>query len=117
MGGGIVWLAMAAIEAIARDALDPMLRYTSPQNALRWAVGAVLVVAGLGTEAAAGIVLRVVGVAAAGVVAWGFLRPIAAGRVLGFEGPLPAAALVVYLVTGVVALLAGFAAREGTIRP
>lgn len=117
MGGGIVWLGMAAIEAIARDALDPMVRYTSPQNALRWGVGAVLVVAGLGTEAAARIALRVVGVAAVGGVAWGLVRPIAAGRLLGFEGPLPVAALVVYLVTGVIALLVGFAGREGTIRP
>jgi hypothetical protein len=39
---GVAYLGVAATEAITQDALEPVLEFTAIQNAIHWAVGAVV---------------------------------------------------------------------------
>jgi hypothetical protein len=108
---GIAYLAVAATEVIARDALDPVLRFTGIQNAIHWAVGAVVLLSFFGSERTAKTVARAVGVVFVAITVFGFAAPDALGDLLGYEGDIPMSYNVVHALTAIAALYAGFATR------
>ena len=110
---GIVYLAVAATEAIAQDALEPVLEFTGVQNAVHWAVGAVVLLSAFGSESTAKLVARVVGVVFVALTIYGFLAPDRLGEMLGYSGDIPMTYNVVHALSAVVALYAGFATRAG----
>lgn len=109
---GIAYLAVALTEAIAQDALKPMLQFTGIQNAIHWTVGAVVLLSFFGSEATAKLVARVIGVVFLVVTVFGVVARSTAGDVLGFPGALPWSYNVVHALTTAVALYAGFAMRS-----
>jgi uncharacterized protein DUF4383 len=111
---GIVYLAVAAVEAITQDALEPVLQFTGLQNAVHWAVGAVVLLSFFGSESTARLVARVIGVVFMALTLWGFLSPSSLGQLLGYVGDIPISYNVVHLLTAVAALYAGFASRSTT---
>jgi hypothetical protein len=110
---GIAYLAVAATEAIARDALEPVLEFTGVQNAIHWAVGAVVVLSFFGSDATAKMVARVIGLVFVAITVFGVAAPGSLGDLLGYEGDIPASYNVVHALTAVAALYAGFATRAG----
>ncbi|HEY7755924.1 MAG TPA: DUF4383 domain-containing protein [Actinomycetota bacterium] len=109
---GIAYLAVAATEVITRDALEPVLEFTGIQNAIHWAVGAVVLLSFFGSESTARLVARVIGVVFLAITIFGFVAPATLGELLGFDGDIPAAYNVVHALTAAVALYAGFATRS-----
>lgn len=110
---GIVYLSVALIEVITRDALEPVLRFTGIQNAVHWAVGAVVLLSSFGSESTAKLVARVIGVVFVALTAYGFIAPDTVGDLLGFEGDLPVSYHLIHALTALAALYAGFATRAG----
>ena len=108
---GITYLAVAATEAITQDALEPVLRFTGIQNAIHWAVGAVVLLSFFGSEATAKLVARVIGLVFLGITLFGLFAPDTLGDLLGFAGDIPMSYNIVHALTGAVALYAGFATR------
>lgn len=113
---GMAYLAVAATEAITRDALEPVLEFTGIQNAIHWAVGAVVFLSFLGSEATAKMVVRVVGVVFVAISAYGFISPDGLGDVLGFSSDIPVSYDVVHALTAAIALYVGFATRRSSGR-
>jgi uncharacterized membrane protein len=109
---GLGYLALALAEAIAQDAWQPVLEYRALQNGVHWAVGAVLLVSCFAGEETAKLVLRVAGVVFLALTVWGVVARASLGTLLGFDHPLPWAAEIVYALTAVAALSAGFAVRD-----
>ena len=108
---GITYLAVAAIEAITQDALEPFLRFTGIQNAIHWAVGAVVLLSFFGSEATAKMVARLIGLVLLGITVFGLLAPDTLGDLLGFAGDIPMSYNIVHALTAAVALYSGFATR------
>ena len=108
---GITYLAVAATEAITQDALEPVLRFTGIQNAIHWAVGAIVLLSYFGSEATAKLVARVIGLVFLGITLFGLFAPDTLGDLLGFAGDIPMSYNVVHALTAAVALYAGFATR------
>jgi hypothetical protein len=108
---GITYLAVAATEAITQDALEPVLEFTAIQNAIHWAVGAVVLLSFFGSEATARLVARVIGLVFLAITIVGFVAPDTLGELLGFDGDIPTSYNVVHALTAAVALYAGFASR------
>jgi hypothetical protein len=109
---GITYLAVAATEVITQDALEPVLVFTAIQNAIHWAVGAVVLLSFFGSEATARLVARVIGLVFLAITIFGFVAPDALGELLGFDGDIPTSYNVVHALTAAVALYAGFATRS-----
>ncbi|HXF37299.1 MAG TPA: DUF4383 domain-containing protein [Actinomycetota bacterium] len=108
---GITYLAVAAVELITRDALAPVLEFTALQNAVHWAVGAVVLLSFFGGETAARLVARIVGVVFVALTLWGVVAPDSLGAFLGYAGGIPVSYNIVHALTAAVALYAGFASR------
>jgi hypothetical protein len=108
---GITYLAVAAAEAITQDALEPVLRFTGIQNAIHWAVGAVVLLSFFGSEATAKLVARLIGLVFLGITVFGLLAPETLGDLLGFAGDIPMSYNIVHALTAAVALYSGFATR------
>lgn len=108
---GVVYLAVAAVEAVTQDALEPVLRFTGIQNAIHWAVGAVVLLSFFGSERTAKTVARVVGLVFVAITIAGFVSPSGLGDLLGYEGDIPMSYNVVHALTAAAALYAGFAMR------
>jgi hypothetical protein len=108
---GITYLAVAATEAITQDALEPVLRFTGIQNAIHWAVGAVVLLSFFGSEATAKLVARLIGLVFLGITVFGLLAPETLGDLLGFAGDIPMSYNIVHALTAAVALYSGFATR------
>ncbi len=109
---GVAYLAVAAAEAITQDALEPVLEFTPLQNAVHWAVGAVVLLSFFGSEATAKLVARVVGVVFVALTIWGFVSPSSFGDFLGFSGDVPVSYNIIHAATAAVALYSGFATRS-----
>jgi hypothetical protein len=109
---GIAYLGVAATEAITQDALEPVLEFTAIQNAIHWAVGAVVLLSFFGSEATARLVARVIGLVFLAITIFGFVAPDTLGELLGFDGDIPMSYNVVHALTAAVALYAGFATRS-----
>jgi hypothetical protein len=109
---GIAYLGVAATEAITQDALEPVLEFTAIQNAIHWAVGAVVLLSFFGSEATAKLVARVIGLVFLAITIFGFVAPDTLGELLGFDGDIPMSYNVVHALTAAVALYAGFATRS-----
>lgn len=108
---GIAYLGVAFTEVLTRDALAPVLEFTAAQNAIHWAVGAVVLGSFFAGETAARLVARIVGGVFVLVTAIGVIAPVTLGELLGYPGSIPVSYNVVHALTAVVALSAGFAAR------
>ena len=108
---GIVYLAVALTEVITQDALEPVLEFTGIQNAVHWAVGAVVLLSFFGSETTAKVIARIVGVVFVALTVYGFVAPDSLGDLLGFAGDIPVSYNIVHALTAVVALYAGFATR------
>jgi predicted permease len=109
---GIAYLGVALTEAIAQEALSPVLEFTGIQNAIHWIVGTVVLLSFFGSEATAKSVARVIGVVFVAITVFGFVAPETLGELLGFDGAIPVAYNVVHALTAAVALYAGFATRS-----
>jgi hypothetical protein len=109
---GIAYLGVAATEVITKDALEPVLEFTGIQNAIHWAVGAVVLLSFFGSEATAKLVARAVGLVFVAITVFGIVAPDTLGDLLGYESGIPASYNVVHALTAVAALYAGFATRS-----
>jgi hypothetical protein len=108
---GIAYLGVALTEVLTRDALAPVLEFTVAQNAIHWAVGALVLGSFAAGETAARLVARVVGVVFVVVTLIGVFAPATLGDLLGFAGKIPVSYNIVHAATAVAALYAGFSAR------
>ncbi|HXF73997.1 MAG TPA: hypothetical protein VNO79_15480 [Actinomycetota bacterium] len=108
---GVAYLGVALTEVLTRDALAPVLEFTVAQNAIHWAVGALVLGSFFAGEGAARLVARIVGVVFVLVTALGVLAPRALGDLLGYPGGIPVSYNVVHALTAIAALYAGLATR------
>jgi hypothetical protein len=108
---GITYLAVALTEAIAQDALKPVLEFSAFQNGVHWAVGAVVLISFFAGEVVAKLVARVIGVVFVALTLWGVFARDSLGTFLGYDHALPWSYNVVHALTAAVALYAGFASR------
>jgi len=86
------------------------LEYSAPLNAIHWAIGVLLLIACVAGERISRIVARVLAVALALATVWLLFSRGSFEELLDYPQPhpLPGSYLVLYGVTAVVALVAGF---------
>ena len=105
LGFGAAYLAIAILELVTDDALDPVLHFTGPMNALHWTIGVVLLLSLLGGAATATAIVRVVGVALLVLAIASLLAPDAMGDLFVFGEAMPLAYTLLHGISGA-ALLA-----------
>jgi Domain of unknown function (DUF4383) len=109
---GIAYIGVALLELIMGelrigDAL--ILQRTTLQNIVHFAIGIVVLGAFFAGEGASRTVTRVIGVVFVILTIWGFAAPDSLGSILGYDGDIPMSYNIVHLVSGLLALFAGFA--------
>ncbi len=120
---GIVYAAVALLELIlGDDGLEiggaQVLALATLQNIVHWAIAVVVLGSFFAGENAARMVARIVGIVLLVLAIWGFVDRDSLGELVGYDGPIPTAYNWVHLVTGLVALFAGFfATRTYASRP
>ncbi len=121
---GIVYAAVALLELIlGDDGLEiggaQILQFEPLQNVVHWLIAVVVLGSFFAGENAARMVARIVGIVLIVLAIWGFVSADSLGDLLGYgdEG-IPMAYNWVHLITGLVALFAGFfASRTYVSRP
>ncbi|HEX2090711.1 MAG TPA: DUF4383 domain-containing protein [Actinomycetota bacterium] len=120
---GIVYAAVALLELIlGDDGLEiggaQILQLEPLQNAVHWIIAVVVLGSFFAGENAARMVARIVGIVLVVLAIYGFVAPDSLGDLLGYEGDIPAAYNWIHLLSGLVALFAGFfASRTYASRP
>ena len=120
---GIVYAAVALLELIlGDDGLEiggaQILLFEPLQNVVHWLIAVVVLGSFFAGENAARMVARVVGIVLVVLAIWGFVAADSLGELLGYDGDIPMAYNWVHLITGLVALFAGFfASRTYASRP
>ena len=115
---GIAYIAVALIEDIAGGGRGitlnghAVLRLSTAQNVIHWAVGVVVLGSFFAGERAAKMVARVIGVVFVVVSILGIVARTSTGKALGFHGPLPWSYNLIHIATAILALFAGFAAER-----
>jgi Domain of unknown function (DUF4383) len=107
---GVLFVAVAVTELLTQDTLTPVLEYSAPLNAIHWAIGVLLLIAAVAGERISRVVARVLGVALGVATVWLLLSRGSFEELLDYPQPhpLPGSYLVLYGVTAIVALVAGF---------
>ena len=107
---GVFYVAVALTEFVTQDTLTPVLEYSAPLNAIHWAIGVLLVIAAVAGERISAVVALVLGAALAVATGWLLVSRGAFESLLDYPQPhpLPVSYIVLYGVTAVVALVAGF---------
>lgn len=120
---GIVYAAVALLELIlGDDGLEiggaQILQFEPLQNVVHWLIAVVVLGSFFAGENAARMVARVVGIVLLVLAIWGFVAADSLGELLGYDGDIPMAYNWIHLITGLVALFAGFfASRTYASRP
>jgi hypothetical protein len=107
---GGLYVAVALTELITQDTLTPVLEYSAPLNAIHWAIGVLLLIAAVAGERISRVAARVLGVGLGVATVWLLLSRGSFEELLDYPQPhpLPGSYIVLYGVTAVVALVAGF---------
>ena len=109
---GVAYVALALTEAIAKQALEPVLPFTGALNAIHWTLGTILLLSFFGGETQARSVVRAVAVVFLSVTIFGVVARTAAGHALGFPETLPWSCDVLNAVTCAASVYAGFVVRS-----
>ena len=102
---GVAYLLIAVLEIVAGDALEPMLRYTAPMNALHWLVGVTLLLALLATRPTTTVLVRVVGALLFLLAVVSVLARQQTGDLFVFGEPMPFASIALHGLTGIALLV------------
>jgi hypothetical protein len=105
LGLGFAFLAIAILELVT-DALDPLLHFTGPMNALHWTVGAILLLSLLGGGVTTVAIVRIVGLALLALGIASLLAPDTMGDLFVFGEPMPVAYAVLHGISGAALLAA-----------
>jgi hypothetical protein len=109
---GIAYIGVALLELIMGDLRigDALiLERTTLQNIIHFAIGVVVLGSFFAGEGPARTVARVLGVVFLILTVWGFVAPDSLGSFLGYDSDIPLSYNIIHLVSGVLALFAGFA--------
>lgn len=111
---GLVFVAASITMSVTQDRLS-WLQYSALLDGIEWGLGALLLLSAIAGESVARTVLRIAGVALVAGAAAGWLARAPVGDWLGFAvgAGLPGSHAVWFGLTGVAALVVGFASRGG----
>jgi hypothetical protein len=109
---GAAYVVVAVVEVLTQDTLSPVLEYSTPLNAIHWAVGVLLLIAAASGEGVSRQVARIAGVLLGVAAIWFVLDRTAFQMLLDYPypqpHPIPGSYIALYGITGVAALVAGF---------
>lgn len=111
---GLAYIGVSLVELIfgeIRLGDTVILQRTTLQNIVHWLVGIAVLGSFFAGEAAARMVARIVGIVFLVLVVWGFVAPESLGGILGYgeNTAIPMSYNIIHLLTGLLALFAGFA--------
>jgi hypothetical protein len=111
-GAGYIILASTEILLQHRIADETGIQFSPTHNAIHLVLGVVILVAGFGSERTAGAVDIFVGVVFIAICVSGLVWGHQFGDLMGLHGNMPPVYNVGSAVSGVLALIAGFAGRR-----